>query len=288
MNRTFSSTWQRFVYAGSAVIALTLTGCGGGQPESTEGQDAGAADLTLVREGVLTSCINPSTPPNIFSEADGTPIGAEVDIATSIAEQLGLETAFPEYAFSGLIPALQARQCDAIMSTLYIKPEREEIADFVPYLLSGSGVVASKENPANVTGYDDSLCGVRAAAITGATGASLLEEKSAECETGGKEPVQISYLDRSADALQQVIAGQTDAFVDTYELMRYYEREASGDFVVVGDPVGQVRIGAATLKDNGDLHEAVEGAFNEIVESGRYAEILEEWGLEAQNIANAG
>ncbi|TDK24549.1 ABC transporter substrate-binding protein [Arthrobacter crusticola] len=287
MIRTFSSPWQRLAYAGSAVLALALTGCGGGQAESAEGESSGSANLPLVKDGVLTSCANFSTPPNIFAEADGTPVGAEVDIAKSMAEEMGLETAFPEYAFAGLIPALQAKQCDVIMSTLYIKPEREEIADFVPYLLSGSGVSVSKENPAGVTGFDDTLCGVRAAAITGATGAGLLEEKSAECESTGMEPVEISLLDRSADALQQVVAGQADAFVDTYELMKYYEKQSDGDFQVVGDPVGQVQIGAATLKENAELHEALEDAFGTIVENGRYAEILEEWGFEAQDIANA-
>ncbi|RJU02310.1 ABC transporter substrate-binding protein [Arthrobacter frigidicola] len=287
MIRTFPSPLQRLAYAGSAVLALALTGCGGGQAESGEGQGSGSADLPLVKDGVLTSCANFSTPPNIFAEADGTPVGAEVDIAKSMAEEMGLETAFPEYAFAGLIPALQAKQCDVIMSTLYIKPEREEIADFVPYLLSGSGVSVSKENPAGVTGFDDTLCGVRAAAITGATGAGLLEEKSAECESAGMEPVEISLLDRSADALQQVVAGQADAFVDTYELMKYYEKQSDGDFQVVGDPVGQVQIGAATLKENAELHEALEDAFGTIVENGRYAEILKEWGFEAQDIANA-
>ncbi|NKX54480.1 ABC transporter substrate-binding protein [Arthrobacter mobilis] len=283
---------RRAAYAGAAVIALALAGCGGqsGQSAAQDTQPAAqgaAADLPLVKDGVLTSCANFGTPPNIFAKEDGTPVGAEVDIAKSMAEEMGLETAFPEYAFSGLIPALQAKQCDVIISSLYIKPEREEIADFVPYLLSGSGVAVSKENPKNVTGYDDSLCGVRAVGITGATGASLLEEKAAECKSKGLEPVQVTLLDRSADALQQVMAGQSDAFLDTAELMGYYEKQSNGEFVVVGEPVGQIKIGAATLKENAELHEALQEAFNKVVDSGRYAEILKEWGLEAQNIANA-
>lgn len=288
MIRTSFSPWQRISYAGIAVTALVLTGCGGQEAESAGNQESGASDLALVQDGVLTSCANFSTPPNIYTEADGTPVGAEIGLAETIAEEMGLEIAFPEYSFSGLIPALQAKQCDVIMSTLYIKPEREEIANFVPYLLSGSGVSVSRDNPEGVTGFDDSLCGVRAAAITGTTGAGLVEEKSAECESAGNEAIEISLLDRSADALQQLIAGQVDAFVDTYELMRYYENQSGGDFTVVGEPIGQVSIGAATLKENTELHEALGSAFDKVVESGRYAEILKEWGLEAQDIANAG
>lgn len=286
MIRTSFSRWQRVSFTGIAVSALVLTGCGGDDAESSGNQASGDSELALVQDGVLTSCANFSTPPNIFTEANGTPVGAEIGLAESVAEEMGLEIAFPEYSFSGLIPALQAKQCDVIMSTLYIKPEREEIANFVPYLLSGSGVSVSRENPAGVTGFDDSLCGVRAAAITGTTGAGLLEERAAGCESAGKQAPEISLLDRSADALQQLIAGQVDAFVDTYELMKYYENQSGGDFAVVGEPIGQVRIGAATLKENTQLHEALGSAFDKVVESGRYAEILEEWGLEAQNIEN--
>ena len=289
MNRKIPAR-HHLASVGVAFIALSLAACGGGQPGTSGAsgtQGTSSSDLPLVKEGVLTSCANFSTPPNIFAEADGTPVGAEVDIAKSIAEEMGLKIAFPEYSFSGLIPALQAKQCDAIISSLYIKPEREKIADFVPYLRSGSGVAVSKENRANVTGYDHSLCGVRAVAITGATGAGLVEEMSAECAAAGLEPTEITLLDRSADALQQIIAGQADAFMDTAELMGYYEKQSGGKFVVVGEPVGQINIGAASLKENVELHEALKTAFDKVVESGRYAEVLSEWGLEAQDITKA-
>lgn len=271
----------------ASVAALTvLSGCAGtsGPSSSSGGDDAGPS---LVSDGTLTVCGNLGSPPNIYAEEDGTPIGAEVDLARAMSAQLGLELKINEYAFSGLIPALQARQCDTIISSLYIKPEREEVADFVPYLLSGSGVAVSTANPAGVTGYDDSLCGVKAIAITGATGATLLEEKSAECTAAGKDAIDITLTDRPADALQQVIAGQMEAFVDTSEIIGFYEQQSGGQFVAVGDPVGVIQIGAATLKDNAALHEALQKAFDALVADGTYAEILQQWGLTQQDIAGA-
>ena len=53
---------------------------------------------------------------------------------------------------------------------MYIKPEREEVANFVPYLQSGSAVLVTRDNPEGITGFDDSLCGTKVIAITGATG----------------------------------------------------------------------------------------------------------------------
>ena len=266
------------------LVAIALAGCS--QSAST-GSSGSGSDLGLVNDGTLTVCANLESPPNIYSEADGTPVGVEVEIADAMVEQMGLEIEFKEIAFSGLIAALQAKQCDTIISSLYIKPEREEVADFVPYLLSGSGVAVSAENPQGITGFDDTLCGVSAIGITGATGAALLEQKSVECETQGDDPIDITLTDKAADALQQVIAGQADAFMDTAELVGYYETQSDGKFVVAGEPVDQIQIGAASLKGNDALHEALEKAFAAVQDDGTYAEILEKWGFESADIANA-
>jgi polar amino acid transport system substrate-binding protein len=271
-----------FAIATAAAVALAVVGCSATPTESPEGGD----DLGLFKAGDLTICANLETPPNIYVDEDGNPVGVEVDIANAMADQLDLTVKILEYDFAGLIPALQAHQCDVIMSSLYIKPEREEIANFVPYLISGSGVAVSKENPANITGYDESLCGTKAIGINGATGALLLEEKSAECEENGLPKIEITFLDSAADALQQVLSGQVDAFMDASELMTFYETESDGAFVPVGDVVGTIRIGAATLKDNAPLHEALQGAFDAIVEDGTYADILAKWKFEALDIAN--
>ncbi len=266
------------------LAAVALAGCS----QSANGGSSGSGSgLGLVSDGTLTVCANIDIPPNIYAEADGTPVGVEVEIAEAMVQQMDLEIEFKEIAFSGLIPALQAKQCDTVISSLYIKPEREEVADFVPYLLSGSGVAVSVDNPKDITGYDDSLCGVSAIGLTGATGAVLLEEKSAECEADGEAPIDITLTDKSSDALQQVVAGQADAFMDTAELVGYYETQSDGQFILVGDPVGQIEIGAASLKGNDELHAALEEAFAAVQEEGTYAEILEKWGFESADIANA-
>jgi polar amino acid transport system substrate-binding protein len=258
----------------AALIAVALAGCSAAGSGNSAGSGSDSGDeLGLVTNGTLTVCANLESPPNIYTEEDGTPVGVEVEIADAMVEQMGLEIEFKEIAFSGLVAALQAQQCDTVISSLYIKPEREEVADFVPYLLSGSGVAVSAENPENITGFDESLCGVSAIGITGATGAALLEEKSAECEADGEPAIAITLTDKAADALQQVIAGQADAFMDTAELVGYYETQSDGEFVVVGDPVDSIEIGAASLKGNDALHAALEDAFAAVVDDGTYAEI---------------
>lgn len=283
-----TSTRGRLVaIALTAGLAVSLTACSTEAPkaseENSEGANAKVTPPAIIKEGKLTVCTG-DTPPNIFYDENNELQGVEIDIANSLAKGLGLTAAFEEYAFSGLIPALQAKQCDVIMGSLYIKPEREEIANFVPYLYSGTGVGVSKENPEDITGFDDSLCGKNVIGITGATGGAAAEELSKKCEDDGKKALEITLVDESTNAVQQVIAGQADAFIDTSEIMAFYEKESDGSFKMVGEPSGKIRIGAATLKDNTDLNEALDAAFTATVEDGTYAAILKEWSMEANDI----
>lgn len=277
--------------AAAAGLALSLTACTVTTNAPTENADSTSetaaeptlATPTIIKDGTLTVCTGDSAP-NIYYDENNELQGVEIDIANALADKLGVTTTLNEYSFSGLIPALQAKQCDVIMGSLYIKPEREEVANFVPYLYSGTAVAVAKDNPQEITGFDSSLCGTKVVGITGATGAASAEEKSAECEEAGEAPLAIALVDEATSALQQVLAGQADAFIDTTEIMSYYEQQSDSDLVAVGEPFGQVRIGAATLKDNTDLNEALDAAFADLVDDGTYHDILAEWGVESNDI----
>lgn len=270
----------------AAAVMVALAGCsapstGGAGASDTPGTTSKVATQTA---GVLSVCVNLGTPPNEFATASGEPQGTEIDLANALAKNMSLKAQFVQLSFSGLIPALQAKQCDVIMSSLYIKPEREKVVDFVPYLTSGSGVAVAKDNPKNITGYDDSLCGTKVLATVGATGADLAAEQSKTCEADGKKAIDISVSDANGAGLQQVVAGQVDAYIDTSELVGYYQKLSKGDFKLVGEPFGLIKIGAATLKGNDALHDAIAKAFDQLISSGAYEKTLVKWGLEKQTI----
>ena len=274
----------------SAALSLSLTACGqGGDSAKTESTGStGSASIAppeIMAANTLTVCTG-DTPPNIFYDENNKLQGVEIDIADALAGQLGLKTKLEEYAFAGLIPALQAKQCDVIMGSLYIKPEREKVVNFVPYLYSGTAVATSKKNPKKITGYDDSLCGTRVIAITGATGATKSDELSKQCASDGKKKLEITLVDEGTNALQQVIAGQVDAFIDTSEIVSFYAKK-SDDFRMVGEPFGKIKIGAATIKSNAKLHDALTGAFKTLVDDGSYQKILKKWGVESNDITQA-
>ncbi len=234
----------------------------------------------ILEADTLTICApNDGTPPNIYHDESGELVGSEVDLGEALAAQMGLKAKFHESSFATVIPALQAKQCDVIMAQLYIKPEREKVVDFVPYMMSGTGIAVSEDKPADITGLDDSLCGKKVILAVATTAESLAQEQSEKCTAAGKPPVDITRSNQADVSIQQVQNGQVDAFMDTAETLGYYATKTGARITPVGEPFGTIQIGAATLKGNTALHDAIAQALGELESNETYDKILAEWGM---------
>jgi polar amino acid transport system substrate-binding protein len=73
--------------------------------------------------------------------------------------------------------------------------------------------------------------------------------------------------------------GQVDAYLDTAETLGYYETKTGAKIQMAGQPFGTIKIGAATLKGNKELHDAIAAALAALESNGTYTKILDEWGM---------
>ncbi|WP_295789637.1 ABC transporter substrate-binding protein [uncultured Microbacterium sp.] len=268
--------------AGIAALGLAACSSSATPAADTASAIATVAPSALRTAGTLSVCTtNLGSPPNISTDESGTLVGSEIDLAKAVAGRLGLKPDFVTVDFSALIPSLQAKQCDVIMASLYIKPEREEVVDFVPYLTSATGVAVKEGSDAGITGLDDSLCGKKVMVTVGTTAQSLAEAQSATCTGEGAKALDISTNNQATVGFQQVVSGQLDAYLDAAELIGYYQKQGTAGIELVGEPTDPIDIGAATLKDNTALHDAVQTAFDDLVSSGDYTKILSSWGQES-------
>ncbi|HYP96221.1 MAG TPA: ABC transporter substrate-binding protein, partial [Mycobacterium sp.] len=232
---------------------------------------AKVAPPAILQVGTLKICApNDGTPPSVYHDETGALVGSEVDLGKAIAGKLGLTPQFVESAFAAVIPTLQAKQCDVIMAQLYIKPEREKVVDFVPYVWSGTGISVSKDHPAHITGLDDSMCGKKVIVAVATTAESLSQEQSDRCTADGKQGVDITRNSHADVSLQQVQNGQVDAYLDTAESLGYYATKTGARIQMAGQPFGTIKIGAATLKGNTVLHNAIQDALNQVEADGTY------------------
>ena len=266
------------VIAGAVVLALSGCSSSGESTPAPTGP-AKVAPPAILQAGTLKICApNDGTPPSVYHDETGALVGSEVDLGKALAAQLGLKPDFVESAFAAVIPTLQAKQCDVIMAQLYIKPEREKVVDFVPYLYSGTGIAVSKARPADITGMDDSLCGKKVMVAVGTTAESLSQEQSDKCTAAGKPSIDINRNNHADVSIQQVQNGQVDAYLDTAETLGYYATKTGAKIQMAGQPFGTIKIGAATLKGNTELHNAIAQALSELEGNGTYAKIIGEWG----------
>lgn len=261
------------------VAGLALTACGSSVDAEVDASSATIEAPRTITEGELTFCTPFESPPNNFYDENHVETGAEVDLARMLAAKMGLAPAFRETKFAAIIPTLQAQQCDVIMASLYIKPEREEIVDFVPYMLSGQAVAVRVGNPNQITGMDDSLCGMKIGVKVGTTAALKSEEQAADCSNKGLDELTLMSLDNQTIGLQQVTAGQLDAYSDTSALVLYYQTKEPDAFEIAGEPYGKITIGAAVNKGSTELQNALSTALDEVRQEGTYDAILADWNI---------
>jgi polar amino acid transport system substrate-binding protein len=274
---------KKSALAGAILVAvvLALSGCTSSSDSSapTSSGPAKVAPPAILQAGTLKICTeNDGTPPSVYFDQTGALTGSEVDLGKAIAGKLGLTPQFVQSAFAAMIPTLQAKQCDVIMAQLYIKPEREQVVDFVPYIWSGTGIAVSKEHPVAITGMDESLCGKKVIVAVATTAESLSQEQSDKCTAAGKKGVDISRNSHADVSIQQVQNGQVDAYLDTAESLGYYATKTGAQIQLAGQPFGTIKIGAATIKGNTVLHNAIQDALNQLEADGTYDKILGQWG----------
>lgn len=276
----FSSVALTCMAIGTA--GLLAAGCGSGSGTGTSGAKTSAAikvpASALGQPGTIRYCSDISSPPLEFYVNGQQPTGSDIDLGNAIARELGLKPVWVNTAFAGIIPALQAGHCDAIMSQLFDKPARRAVVNFVDYMNSSEAVLVRKGNPHHITGIA-SLCGLHVAAETGTTVTDYLAQQSKSCTAHGKPPIAVQTFLRDSDALNQLALGHVDAYGTTVETGGYDMSKNPGMFQIAGPPFGQIPTGIATVKRNTALHRAIAAAFTALERNGTYQKIMTKWHL---------
>ena len=123
-----------------AVASLALASIGlGMQTAAAEGVLEAVQKRGTLRVGMSTFV------PWAMRDTTGSLIGFEIDVATKVAEDMGVEIEFVPTAWSGIIPALIAKKFDVIIGGMSITPQRNLTVNFtIPYAHSGQQMAANR------------------------------------------------------------------------------------------------------------------------------------------------
>lgn len=125
-------------------------------------------------------------PPFTSKDASGTWVGWEVDFLKAVCADIGEKCAIEEVAWDGIIPALQAKKFDAIMSSMSITPERAKTISFSNMYYNSAAVIIGPKSddkdfsPEHLSGK---IVGVQVSTTHAAYIAKYYEPKGAVVKT---------------------------------------------------------------------------------------------------------
>jgi len=274
--------------AGLAVLALVVVlaaGCGGSSKKAssttttTTSSSTIQAPANIKNAGTLAFCSDITYPPEeSYKAGTTTPEGSDIDIGNGIAKRMGVKARFDNTGFDGIIAALLAKKCDAIISGMNDTPERRKQVAFVDYLKDGQSFMVQKGNPSGITSIA-SLAGKSASVETGTTNKDYLDQQSKMLQSQGKKPIHVVTFPKDTDAANALKTKKVDAYFGDAPVVAYYIEKDPASFAIGGTPVNPIPIGIAIRKSDTQLQNAVKQAIRGIYADGTMDKILKRWKL---------
>jgi len=283
--------FTRTRFAGLAALSLSVllvAGCGGSSKKAATTASTATSTTPVVaiqppanikNSGKLVFCSDITYPPEeSYKTGTTTPQGSDIDIGTDIAKRMGVTARFDNTGFDGIIAALLAKKCDAIISGMNDTPDRLKQVAFVDYLKVGQSFMVKKGNPENINGIA-SLAGKSASVETGTTNKDYLDQQSKKLQSEGKQPIKVVTFPKDTDAANALKTGKVDAYFGDSPPVAYYVETDPSSFEVGGNPINPISIGIALRKSDTQLQTGVLAAVAAMYSDGTMKQIVAKWKL---------
>jgi polar amino acid transport system substrate-binding protein len=255
---------------GVAATASILAACGGGGGSSTTTTTSAASSVP----NPIVYCVDTTYPP-MESIVNGKAVGADIDIANAVAKQLGSTAQIKTTGFTVIIPALNDKKCNAIISSMTITPDRAKQVHFIPYIEVGAFLMVKKGNPSHITNLA-SLSGKTAAVESSTTELAGLQAENKILQKQGKPLITIKSYPADTSAAAAIQAGKVDAYFADAPPVLYYIRTTHGQFQTAGKQIETAPEGIATRKGD-PLALQINNAIQALYLKGQMKKILAKW-----------
>ena len=213
-------------------------------------------------KATFTYCTDPSFPPMEYVTSGGKITGFDVDMASALAKTFGATAKPLKTAFPGLIPALNAKKCDGVISGIFVTPDRLKQAGAARYMETHRVFLVQAGNPKHVTG-PTSLKGLNVVVQAGTKYEEYLKALQKTID------FNLQSYPGDNDAVAQVIIGRADVQLTQDTSFAFQAKAHPGKLAVAytfpqkdtfgiyyrkGDAIGaKLKAGVARLKANGTL-----------------------------------
>ncbi len=228
-------------------------------------EPAADGEFTTLVEGKLTMSTNAQFPPYEMTTDDGGFEGIDVEIATAIAEKLGLELDILDMDFDSALLAVQQGKSDIVMAGVTVNEDRLLVMDFTDSYATGVQVVIVKEgSDVTMDNMGEGLIGTQ----RGTTG-------NIYCTDDYGEEHVVAY-DDGFTAVQALMNGQVDCVViDNAPAQEFVKNNAGLTILDTEYAVEDYAIGLN--KGNTALLDAINGALAELISDGTVQSIVDKY-----------
>ena len=268
--RTFISLLAVLGAAG----VVQLSGCSASSSTAADASSAaGPAPVDLLEaiqtRGTLVVATEGAWSPWTYHDESDKLVGYDVEVATALAEKLGVKAEFVEGAWDGLFAGLDSGRYDMVCNGVELTEERALTYDFtVPYGYIHTALAVRSDNT-DITTFED-LAGKTTANSIASTYMTL-------AESYGAEVLGIDTLD---ETIQMLVAGRVDATLNAdvsfYDYLNVHP-EADFKIVALTDEASQVCIPVRKGEETATLLAALDEAIEELRADGTLAEISERY-----------
>ena len=203
--------------------------------------------------------------PFTYHDESGKLTGFDVDIASAIAQRLGVKPEFVEGKWDGLIAGLDVNRYDAVINEVSVTDARKAKYDFsTPYITTRAVLIVRSDNT-TVKTFDD---------LKGKKSANTLTSNFGKiAKDHGADVVPVQGFNESIDLLT---SGRVDATVnDSLSFLDFKKHKPDAQVKVVATDSSSDADQSAVLLRKGDpaLVAAIDKALADIKADGTYAKI---------------
>ena len=259
------------------------------EPTDTADETVCAGDVTdllaeICESGKLRVSTDPAYPPqSSLNEQTGEYEGFDIDVATEIAERLGVEVAWETPAWDVITAGNWNGRWDTTVGSMTPTNDRQEVLYFTqPYsYVPAVAVVAADDD--SVQDLETDLDGKKIGVCSGCTYDQFLNK---ELDIEGYEfdfvidDAEVAGYDTDTTALQDLANGRLDAVITSVTTAQGYI-DAGNPVRIAGDPLFfeplSVGFDKSAEPSSESLSEAVDEIVGEMHEDGTLSEFSEEW-----------
>ncbi|HEX2050865.1 MAG TPA: transporter substrate-binding domain-containing protein [Actinomycetota bacterium] len=259
---------------------------GGGGGSSPQSGEASGMLADVLDRGVLRVSTDPAYPPQSFLNEEGDMEGFDIDVATEIANRLGVDIAWETPAWDTIIAGNWQGRWDISVGSMTVTPEREDVLHFTPAYYYTPAAVAVHRDNTTITDLATDLDGKTIGVCGGCTYEFFLE---GSLEIPGEQidfvvdDPDVKPYDTDSSAIQDLALGdgvRLDAVMSALPTLKEAE-DKDRPVKIVGDPLFYEPLAAAIDKnapsDPMPFVEEVSGIIEQMHDDGTLSELSTKW-----------